>query len=281
MRDEIRADADAFGDDRRTDIVSREAAQAFDESKLVPNEPLTVVVSKRGLVRAAKGHEIDPTSLAYRTGDSFLGAARGRSNQAAVFMDSTGRAYTLSAHTLPSARGQGEPLSSRFNVPEGARFAGVMAGDSDALWLVASDAGYGFTVKLGELVTRNKSGKAVLRVPSGCGVLPPVSAEDTEYVAAVSNLGRLLVFDLEELPELSRGKGNKMLGLPSKKVAAREEYMVAMTAIDEEHGLLIVCGSRQMTIRNGDDLDKYYGDRGRRGALLPRGWRKVDRIEPA
>src|SRR5580698_8304717 len=193
VRAEISADAEEYGDERRTRIVERAAAQAIEESELLANEPVTVVLSTGGWVRSAKGHDIDPRSLSYKTGDAFQAAARGRSTQLAVFIDSTGRAYSLPAHSLPSARGQGEPLSSRLDPPDGARFAGVAIGEPEDLWLLASDAGYGFTVKLKELHSRNRAGKAVLNLTEGALVLPPAPvASPDSRVACVNSDGRLL-----------------------------------------------------------------------------------------
>ncbi|MDH3983069.1 MAG: DNA topoisomerase IV subunit A, partial [Gammaproteobacteria bacterium] len=207
IKKEILEDADAYGDERRTEIVEREAAQALDETQLVSSEPVTVVLSQAGYARAAKGHEIDPTTLSYRSGDNYLAAAQGRSNQLAMFIDSTGRVYSVIAGTLPSARGQGEPLSSRFKPPDGAGFCGAMIGDNDKKYLLASDAGYGFIASLGDLVSRNKAGKAILRVPAGGkAVVPaPVPKGKECLIAAVSSIGRLLLFEMEELPELAKG----------------------------------------------------------------------------
>jgi topoisomerase-4 subunit A len=217
IREELLAAAEDFGDDRRSRIVERAAAQAIDETELVTSEPVTVVLSQRGWVRAAKGHDLDPTTLGYKTGDSFQAAARGRSTQLAVFLDSTGRAYSLIAHSLPSARGQGEPLSGRLDPPEGATFAGVLIGEPDDRWVIASDAGYGFVVKLGEMHSRNRAGKAVLKVPEGSGVLAPaqIPAAADALLCVVSTEGKMLAFAVKDLPELPRGKGNKMFGLSS------------------------------------------------------------------
>jgi len=280
VRDELMADADLFGDERRSRIVERAAAQALDETELVTSEPVTVVLSKRGWVRAAKGHEIDPRALSYKTGDSFQAAARGRSTQQAVFLDSTGRAYSLPAHTLPSARGQGEPLSGRIDPPDGATFAGVLIGDPKDRWVVASDAGYGFVVKLEELYSRNRSGKAVLKVPEGSGVLVPAPVPPSEeaLLCAVSSEGKLLAFPVKDLPELPRGKGNKIFGISSKKLQAREEYLVAIAVVAPGQNLIVRCGERKMTIKFAD-LESYRGERAQRGAVLPRGWRNVDRLE--
>jgi len=279
IKNEIIEDAEAYGDGRRTKLVEREAAQALDETQLVANEPVTVVLSQRGWARAAKGHEIDPLALSYKSGDSFLAEAQGRSNQLAMFIDSTGRVYSVIAHTLPSARGQGEPLSGRFKPPDGAEFCGTMIGEPDSKYLLASDAGYGFIATLSDLVSRNKAGKSILRVPpGGRAVVPaPVPADCECLIAAVTSIGKLLVFEAEELPELAKGKGNKIIGIPSGKYKEGEEKLVAVAVIAEEGNLQVLSGARRMTIR-WDDLDDYYYERGRRGNLLPQGWRKVERL---
>jgi len=280
VRDELVADAETFGDARRSKIVERAAAQAIDETELVVSEPMTVVLSERGWIRAAKGHELDPTTLSYKTGDAFKSAARGRSTQQAVFLDSTGRAYSLLAHTLPSARGQGEPLSGRIDPPDGATFAGVMIGDPEDRWVIASDAGYGFVVKLEELHSRNRAGKAVLKVPEGSGVLVPslVPATEGALLCAVSSDGKLLVFPVSNLPELPRGKGNKIFGLSSKKVASREEFLAAIAVVAPTQNLIVRSGERKMTLKFSE-LKDYKGERAQRGAVLPRGWRKVEALE--
>jgi topoisomerase IV subunit A len=280
IREELLAAAEEFGDDRKSRIVERAAAQAIDETELVTSEPVTVVLSQRGWVRAAKGHDLDPSTLSYKTGDSFQAAARGRSTQLAVFLDSTGRAYSLIAHSLPSARGQGEPLSGRLDPPEGATFAGVLIGEPDDRWVVASDAGYGFVVKLGEMHSRNRAGKTVLRVPEGSGVLAPtqVPAAEGALLCAVSTEGKMLAFAVKDLPELPRGKGNKMFGLSSKKVASREEYLAAIAIVAPGQSLVVHSGERKMTLKF-TELKDYRGERAQRGAVLPRGWRKVERLE--
>jgi len=282
IREELLAAAEEFGDDRKSRIIERAAAQAIDESELVTSEPVTVVLSQRGWVRAAKGHDLDPISLSYKTGDSFLAAARGRSTQLAVFLDSTGRAYSLIAHSLPSARGQGEPLSGRLDPPEGATFAGVLIGEPDDRWVIASDAGYGFVVKLGEMHSRNRAGKTVLRVPEGSGVLAPaqIPASAEALLCVVSTDGKMLAFPVKDLPELPRGKGNKMFGLSSKKVASREEYLAAIAIVAPEQSLIVHSGERKMTLKYSE-LKDYRGERAQRGAVLPRGWRKVERLEVA
>jgi len=280
VRDEIIADAAKYGDDRRSKLVERAAAQAITETELVASEPVTVVLSRSGWVRAAKGHDIDPHALSYKTGDEYQAAARGRSTQLAVFMDSTGRAYSLLAHTLPSARGQGEPLSGRLDPPDGATFPGLLIGEPDERWVLASSAGYGFIVRLGELHSRNRAGKAILKVPEGSSVLMPAPVPVGEQVllAAVNTDGRLLVFPVVDLPELPRGKGNKIFGIPSKKAAAGEEALVAIAAVAPGQALRILSGERHMGLTYRE-LGEYRGERGQRGAVLPRGWRKVDGLE--
>ncbi|MFB3063113.1 MAG: DNA topoisomerase IV subunit A [Gammaproteobacteria bacterium] len=274
---EIKEDAAKYGDARRTVLQEKAAAQALDETALVPSEPVTLVLSQRGWARAAKGHEIDPLSLNFKSGDAFQAAATGRSNQLAVFLDSTGRAYSLPAHTLPSARSLGEPLSGRLKPPDGAVFAGVMMGEADDKWLLASTAGYGFIVRTGDLQSRNKAGKAALKVPPGAGVVVPAKvAGDAQdlWVVAATNAGHLLSFPLAELPEMAKGKGNKIIGIPKKKLDSGEERLVAVAVIGPQQKLTISCDQRHMTL-GYHEMDRYEGSRGLRGALLPRGWRKV------
>ncbi|MGB5347755.1 MAG: DNA topoisomerase IV subunit A [Woeseia sp.] len=280
IKKELLEDAESYGDARRTILVTRDAAKAMDETELVASEPVTIVLSQRGWARAAKGHEIDPFSLSYKSGDGFLAAARGRSNQLAMFIDSTGRVYSVNAHTLPSARGQGEPLSGRFNPPNGAEFCGTMIGDPDAKWLLASDAGYGFIARLEDLVTRNKAGKVVLRVPAGGRAVVPaaVPAGAECVIAAVSSIGRLLMFEMDDLPELAKGKGNKLLNIPGKKYQSGDEKLIAVAVVPEQGSLQIHTANRTMTLK-WDDVDDYYGERALRGSLLPQGWRKVERLE--
>ncbi|WP_416137589.1 DNA topoisomerase IV subunit A [Halomonas sp. HK25] len=280
IEEELRAAAEAHGDERRSPIVEREEARALSEVELVGADPVTVVLSAKGWIRSAKGHEIDPSGLSYKAGDSFALAARGKTNQPLVLLDDTGRAYTLQAHNLPSARGQGEPVTSRVNVVAGAHLAGVMLAPPSTRYLLASDGGYGFVARLEELVGKNKSGKGVLSVPKGCNVLPPMAVPEGEgaQVAAVSNEGRLLVFPLEQLPEMTKGKGNKMLDIPGPRAARREEFVRDLVLLPAGTSLVIHAGKRHLTLKP-DDLAYYRGERGRRGSKLPRGLQKVDRLE--
>ena len=280
IKKEIQADTERFGDARRTPLVEREEAKAFSEIELISTEPVTIVLSERGWVRAAKGHDVDPTTLQYKSGDGFKLAARGKSSQPAVFMDSTGRAYALAAHSLPSARGQGEPLSGKVSPPSGATFGGVVIGPDDQDVLLASDAGYGFVAKIGDLISKNKSGKAVLKLPKGAGVLPAVTVKDydNDLIVAISNEGRMLMFPLSDLPRLAKGKGNKIISIPSGRVADRVEFVVALAVLTAEDGLTVYAGKRHHNLKPSD-LEHYRGERGRRGNKLPRGFQNVDKIE--
>ena len=278
LKTELRQVAQEYGDARRSPIVSREEARAFSEDDLLTAEPVTVVVSEKGWIRSAKGHDIEPTSLSYKAGDAFRFAVRGRSNQRLVLLDSTGKAYTLPAHLLPSARGQGEPLTGRLTVPSGASFEGVMLGEPEQRYLLASDAGYGFIARLGELQTKNRSGKAVVSVPSGGLVMAPLRVDSADdLVVVVSNEGRMLAFPVAELPELSRGKGNKLIAIPSSRVAERLEFVVSLAILSAGDTLLVNAGQRHLKLRRSE-LDHYLGERGRRGNKLPRGFQKVDRV---
>ena len=277
---EIRADAEKYGDERRTKIIEREAAQAIDETSLIPNEPVTVVLSTGGFVRSAKGHDIEPGALAYKGGDAFQALARGRSLQPAVFIDSTGRTYALPAHSLPSARGHGEPLSGRLDPPDGAKFAGVMIGEPEDLWLLASDAGYGFTARLKDLITDRRAGKTVLSVPENAHVLAPAPVLSADsLVAVISSEGKLLVFPVGEIPEMPRGKGNKLYDIPGKKARARTELMTAVAVVPPKASL-VLCSGEQQKVLEWRELEDYRGERAQRGAVLRRGWpRKIDRME--
>ena len=280
IKNEIKTDAEKFGDARRSRLVEREEARAFSETELLSTEPVTIVLSERGWMRSAKGHDVDPRALQYKSGDGFKIAARGKSNQLAIFLDSTGRAYSLPAHTLPSARGQGEPVSGKVNPPSGATFEGVVIGDDDRDVLLASDAGYGFVAKLGDLISKNKSGKAILRLPKGSVLLPAVMIQDydSDRIVSVTNEGRMLMFPLSQLPRLAKGKGNKIINIPSARVAERIEFVVAMTTVTAEDTLTVYAGRRHHNLKSAD-LQHYQGERGRRGNKLPRGFQNVDRIE--
>jgi len=280
LKKELKADAEKFGDGRRTRIVERKEAQAIKERDLAPADPVTVVLSANGWVRAAKGHDVDPEGLGYKPGDSFLSAARGKSNQFAVFLDSVGRTYSLEAHSLPSARGQGEPITARFALPPGARFVSVAIGAENQMHLLASDFGYGFVTETGNLHSKNQKGKAMLKVPAGSNALPALVVEDPQhqYLAAFTSTGYLLVIELEGLPILPKGKGNKIIQIPKKKLVSREEFLKYLVVFDPQDSLVIQSGKRSFKL-TPDTLKSYMGERGRRGRKLPRGFRSVDHVE--
>jgi topoisomerase IV subunit A len=277
VRSEILADAETYGDARRSPIVARVEARALSETELLPTEPVTVVISEKGWARCAKGHDIDATGLSYKAGDGFKAAAPGRSNQYAVFIDSSGRSYSLAAHSLPSARGQGEPLSGRLTPPPGATFECVLLPDDQALFVIASDAGYGFVVKGEDLQAKNKAGKALLSLPAGAKVVPPkpLNNRAEDWLAAVTTEGRLLLFKVADLPQLSKGKGNKIIGIPGERVANREEYLSDLAVLPVGATLVLQAGKRTLSLK-ADDLEHYKGERGRRGNKLPRGFQRVD-----
>jgi topoisomerase-4 subunit A len=280
IKKELIAVAEEFGDKRRSPMIERTESKAFTEEDLMTTEPVTVVLSAMGWIRSAKGHEIDPSALNYKSGDSFKFSALAKTNQQVVVFDSLGRSYSFSAHGLPSARGQGEPLTGRINPQSGATFEGLLTGSEDNLYLVASDAGYGFITKFGSMLAKNKNGKALLSLPKGGKVLPPTVINDlsSDRVVAISNEGRMLAFALVDLPELVKGKGNKIISIPTARVQAREEFVKSVTIVGEKQTLVIYAGQRHISLKRAD-LDHYMGERGRRGNKLPRGFQKVDRVE--
>jgi len=279
VKNELKETAEEYGDDRRSPLRERGEAQAFNEKDLLTAEPITAVLSDKGWLRAAKGHEIDPTSLSYKSGDKFLAAALGRSNQNVFLQDTSGRFYALPGHTLPSARGQGEPATGRLNLTSGALFTDVLMGEDDQKILLGTDAGYGFIAKIGDLYTKNKAGKAVVSIPKGGRILNPKVVNDTEaLIAAVSNEGRMLVFPIADLPELARGKGNKILNIPGSRLQSREEFVIDYAIVPQGSSLVVHSGKRYLVMK-GTDLEHYRGERGRRGHKLPRGFQKVDKLD--
>jgi len=279
IRTEIERDAEKFGDDRRSPIVARESAQALETTALIANEPLTVILSEKGWIRAAKGHDIDVASLNYRAGDGFLEAVKTRSTQPVYLLDSTGRAYSTSAHDLPSARTQGEPLTGRLNPPAGSSFTNLLVGNPDDWIVVASDAGYGFRVQLKELLSKNKAGKTLLTLPDGAKVLKPAAVKSDEDLLAVVTLqGRLLIFPVSELPALAKGKGNKLIQIPSADLSNGSDKVVAIIAIAAAGELKVIAGKRHIQLK-GADITHYSSSRAKRGLALPRGFQRVDGLE--
>ncbi len=277
VKKEIQQLQKQFGDARRSPIVQRFEAQVIREQDRLPSEAITVILSKKGWIRAAKGHDINGVALNYRSGDEFLTQAKGRSNESVIVLDSSGRSYSLLAQNLPSARGQGDPLTKYLTPEPGVHFLTAIMGEAQENYLLASDAGYGFITTLAELLCKNRRGKTVLKCPEGASSLNPqyINDVDSQSVAVITNLGYLLVFALKELPSMPRGKGNKMINIPSAKLKAREEFCCDMAVLHKNSVLVVHSGKRKL-ILTPKLLKKFQGERGRRGVLIDKGYRKVD-----
>jgi topoisomerase-4 subunit A len=280
IRDEIRADAEKFGDDRRSPLIERDAAHALDESDLVVSEPITVVMSQKGWVRAAKGHDVDAEGLNYRESDQLGGFVRSRTNQQVAFIDSSGRSYSTLAHTLPSARGNGEPLTGRFSPPAGAQFDALASGGNDTRLVLASDFGYGFVTRFESMLSNKKAGKQLINLPDAAHVLePPVTAEPSrDRIVVATTAGHLLMFSVAELPELDKGKGNKLIAIPKAKLESGDERVAGVAVVAEGSGEVTLFAGQRKLILKWADLVEYGGNRATRGSALPRGFRRVDRI---
>jgi len=279
LKKELQADSASYGDDRRSPLCEREEAKALSETELVPSEPVTIVLSQMGWVRSAKGHDIDPAGLSYKAGDSYLAAARGKSNQPVAFIDSTGRSYTLDPTSLPSARGQGEPLTGKLTPPPGAVVEQVLMEPDDQRLLMASDAGYGFICTFSDLVSRNRAGKALLTLPDNARVMTPMAVHhEDDMLLAITQAGRMLMFPVGELPQMSKGKGNKIISIPSAEAAAGQDKLAWLMILPPGSAITLHVGKRKMLLRS-EELQKFRADRGRRGTLLPRGLQKIDRVE--
>lgn len=280
IRKEIITDAEKYGDKRRSPLVERAEAKAITEQELIPSEPVTIILSEMGWVRSAKGHDIDPISLNYKAGDGYKTSVKGKSNQPVIFIDSTGRSYAIEPNTLPSARGQGDPLSGKLSLPIGAQVEQmVMSSQEDKRILMASDAGYGFICTYSDLIARNRNGKAVISLPENAKVMPIIELNDsTPLLLALTNLGRMLVFPVEILPSLSKGKGNKIIAISSAQAQKREDYLINLALISDKSSITLYAGKRKLTLKAAD-LQKFMAERGKKGTLLPRGLQRVDRIE--
>ncbi|MEY8772172.1 DNA topoisomerase IV subunit A [Erwinia sp. ACCC 02193] len=279
LKKELQADSEAYGDDRRSPLREREEAKAISENELVPSEPVTIVLSQMGWVRSAKGHDIDPGGLSYKAGDSYRAAARGKSNQPVAFIDSTGRSYTLDPVTLPSARGQGEPLTGKLTPPPGAVVEQVLMEADDQKLLLASDAGYGFVCTFSDLVSRNRAGKALLTLPQNAKVMTPQAIHhEDDLLLAITAAGRMLMFPVADLPQLSKGKGNKIVSIPAAEAAAGDDKLAWLLLLTPQTAITLHVGKRKLTLRP-EDLQKFRAERGRRGTLLPRGLQRIDRVE--
>ena len=280
IKNEIIEDAEAHGDDRRSPITTRDAARALDENDLVPSEALTVVLSSRGWVRAGKGHEIDPKTLNYKSGDEFQDMAQGKSNQSVVLIDSHGRSYALAAHSLPSARGQGEPLTGRFKPAAGAEFINCLMARNDDLFLLSTSHGYGFVCRFEDMLTRNKNGKALISISKGASLLPAVAINslDTDVIASITSDGYIGLLDLKTIPQLSKGKGNKIMGIPPKRLKSAEEAVSYTLCLSERQKLMVHSGKKYKSM-NLKELEEYRIERGKRGRKLPRGYQNVSAVE--
>jgi topoisomerase-4 subunit A len=280
IKNEIMEDAETYGDDRRSPIVSREAARALNETDLVPSEAITVVLSNRGWVRAGKGHDLDVRALNYKSGDGFQDMAQGKSNQIVVFLDSFGRAYALPAHSLPSARGQGEPLTGRFKPASGAEFKSCLMGRDDEQFLVSSSHGYGYVCKFEDMLTRSKNGKAQISLSRAAQLMPlvAVSDYDSAQVVSITSEGYIALLEVKLVPQLARGKGNKIQGIPPRRVKAGEEEIAFITCVAGKQKLIIHSGKKYKTM-NLKELEEYRIERGQRGRKLPRGYQNVTAIE--
>ncbi|WP_076415781.1 DNA topoisomerase IV subunit A [Shewanella sp. UCD-KL12] len=280
IKKELVRDGETYGDDRRSPLIERSESKALTEQELAPVEAVTVVLSEKGWVRCAKGHDIDGTALSYKSGDAFLCSAAGKSNQPSVFIGSTGRAFATETHTLPSARSQGEPITTRFNLSPGEVMEHLILGDDSKYYLLASDAGYGFVGSYKDMVSRNKAGKALLSLPANAKVIKPqlVNKDNVESILAITNEGRMLLFSMEALPQLSKGKGNKIIGIPTERSKSREELLTHLHVVPEDTSVTLWAGKRKLTLKPSD-LEHYRGERGRRGAKLPRGLQRVDSVE--
>ncbi len=280
IRDELQKNAELYGDERRSQLVERSTAQAFQKIEMIPAEPMTIILSIHGWIRAAKGHDFDVSGLNFKAGDSLKMAIQGRSNQLLVIIDSTGHSYSTAIHTLPSARGAGEPLTSRFSPPSGASFEAIISGDPEQSVLLASDAGYGFITQLTELCSKNRRGKISIKLPECSQVLPPqlIDNLDSSSIAVVTNHGHFLIISARELPVMPRGKGNKIIQIPFEKAKKREEYITNLVVLPTKNSaLLFVSGKRHMILKPAD-LEHYRGQRGQRGHKLPRNLQKLDNL---
>ncbi|MEX4462900.1 DNA topoisomerase IV subunit A [Haemophilus influenzae] len=271
IKKEIQEDAKKYASPRMSQLVEREEAKMISESDMTPAEPVTVILSEMGWVRCAKGHDIDPKSLSYKAGDSYLAHACGKSNQAVVFIDSTGRSYALDPLSLPSARSQGEPLTGKLNLPTGATIKYVVMASEQQELLMASDAGYGFICKFEDLIARNKAGKALISLPENAKVLKPKTLiNSTALVVAITSAGRMLIFPAQDLPVLSKGKGNKIITIPAANAKDRSELLTKLLLISDQASLEFYSGKRKIVLKP-EDLQKFRAERGRKGSTLPRG----------
>ncbi|SFN44882.1 DNA topoisomerase IV subunit A [Xenorhabdus japonica] len=280
LKKEIIADAASYGDDRRSPLKERTEAKAMSDHDILPSEPVTVIMSEMGWVRSAKGHEIDPAGLNYKSGDSFRSAARGKSNQPVVFIDTTGRSYSIDSLDLPSARGQGEPLTGKLALPAGASVEHLLMAKEEQKFLMASDAGYGFICTFSDLIAKNRAGKAMITLPENAKVMRPleINNEQDDMLLAITKAGRVLMFPVADLPQLSKGKGNKIVSIPAAQAASGEDMLSWLLVLPPQAAITLYFGKRKLQLRP-EDLQKFRAERGRKGTSLPRGLQRVERVD--
>ncbi|WP_047679315.1 MULTISPECIES: DNA topoisomerase IV subunit A [Xenorhabdus] len=280
LKKEIIADAENYGDVRRSPLKERSEAKAMSDHDILPSEPITVVMSQMGWVRSAKGHEIDPAGLNYKSGDNFRSAVRGKSNQPVVFIDSTGRSYSVDPLDLPSARGQGEPLTGKLALPAGASVEHLLMAKDDQRFLMASDAGYGFICTFNDLIAKNRAGKALITLPQNAKVMPPleITNEQDDMLLAITKAGRMLMFPVTDLPQLSKGKGNKIVSITASQAASGEDMLSWLLVLSPKSSITLYFGKRKLQLYP-EDLQKFRAERGRKGTALPRGLQRVERVE--
>tara|TARA_B100000768_G_C11283325_1_gene380095 strand:- start:987 stop:3248 length:2262 start_codon:yes stop_codon:yes gene_type:complete len=278
IKNELLEIKEDFGDERKSPIKDSTAAKVFSEEETLVTEPITIVLSAAGWIRSAKGHEIDPSSLSYRGEDTLQDFSRGKSNQMSVFLDSNGKAYSLPSHSLPSARGMGDPITGRVSADSGVKFISSLIGNDDDKFMIMNSAGYGYISEFKNMVSNKKSGRAFMKIPNDAELLKAIQVrEDHVYIAAVSNIGRLLIFKIDELPMLGKGKGNKIINIPTAKFIAKEEFMSHAQLISISSSLRIESGKRFLSLKL-KDLENYISSRAKRGNMLPQGYRKVDNM---
>ncbi len=280
IKKEIKADAKKYGDERRSPVVERQESQALSEKDLMPTEPITLILSQNGWIRSAKGHDTDLSRIKYKAGDDLLCTAQGKSSQFAAFIDTTGRSYSLESHTLPSARSQGEPLTGRFTPPSGAGFPHMLIGEPQDHFLLSSSGGYGFIATFADLLSKNRAGKALLSLPEGAESLPPLAVPDMNeaLLAVITSEGRMIIFPVKDLPILAKGKGNKIINIPTARARTGEERLTTLFTLKKESSIIIYAGKRHLTLKPGN-VAEYISSRGLRGKKLPRGYQRVDRVE--
>ncbi|MGP1928365.1 MAG: DNA topoisomerase IV subunit A [Arsenophonus sp. NC-WZS1-MAG3] len=280
IKKEIETDAQTYGDARRSPFKERIEVKAIKEHNILPSEPVTIVLSIMGWVRSAKGHDIDPTNLSYKAGDGFRGAARGKTNQPVIFLDNTGRSYSLDPLNLPSARGYGEPITGKLALPPGAMIEYVLTAPKEQKYLLASNAGYGFICTTNDLVAKNKAGKALITLSNNAKILAPleVNNEQQDLLLAVTKAGRMLIFPVIELSQLSKGRGNKIINIATAQSASEDDLLVWLIFLQPQSSITLYFSKRKLKL-NPEDLQKYRAERGRKGSLLPRGLQSIERIE--